>query len=202
MRDRFDGFELDWTFGATSGPAPAMRLDYAITAHEDLYVADRLWDYTRQGARVADPHGVYRFVRDGSLRLLFGQAPRPSNVSLRVVYAPLYSRVRAGETRRGEALLPAPVDEYSSLARDLGSPSVIEHVARATLILEYRLRRTMREDPRPPIEERAEDVGYIVHDPSRAISTSQTAPFAVRRRTSYVARVALPGEPGPGPYPF
>lgn len=202
MRDHFDGFDLDWNFDAPSGPSPAMRLTWAISAREELYVADHLWDYARDATRIADPQGVYRFVREGTLRLLFGQAPRPSNVSLRVTYTPLFSRVRAGETLRREVHLPLPIDEYSSLARDVGAPTVIEHVTRVMLLVEYRLRRTMSADPLPPTNESAEAVGYIVHDPSRAISTLDTSPFAVKRRTGYIARVALAGEPAPGPYPF
>jgi hypothetical protein len=202
MRDHFDGFDLDWHFDARSGPSPAMRLTWAINAREELFVADHLWDYARDATRIADPHGVYRFVHEGTLRLLFGQAPRPSNVSLRVTYTPFFSRVRAGQTHRREVLVPLPIDEYSSLARDVGSPTVTEHVARVMLLVDYRLRRTMTADPLPPMNESAEAVGYIVHDPSRAISTLETSPFTVKRRTGYIARVALAGEAPPGPFPF
>ena len=206
MRERFDEFDLEWSCEASpSAPATgasAMLLTWALTAREELFVADRLWEFDADARRIPDPRGVYTFVRDGELRLLFGQAPQPSNLQLRVTYPPLFSRVLAGETRRGEVTLPLPVDEYSSLARDVRSPTSIERVSRVTLIVEYRTRRSMDRDPTPPLGESAETAGLIVHGPRRVTSTLHTAPFAVKRRTGYIARVALPGEPPPGPYPL
>lgn len=200
-RERFDGGTLDWTLDVAAGREPALRLEWAITADDELYVADRLWDYARDGARIAEPYGVYRFVHDRTLRLLFGAAPRPGGISLQVTYVPRYSRVPAGETRRHALRLALPVDEYSSLARDVGSPTELAQVDRVTLLVDHRLRRTMASDPRPPWGEDPAAAGYIVHDPARVVSTQATAPFAVKRRTGYIARVALAGEPPPGPYP-
>jgi hypothetical protein len=178
----------------------ALRLAYEVEAHEDLYLSDRLWDDDPARYRVPDPQGVYRFVSGGSLRLVFGPPPAPPNLQLLKRYEPFYSRVRAGETRRCEVEIRVPVDEYSALARDVGAPSVLEEVSRAHFVMGYRLRATLAADPAPPINETAEETGYIVHEPSYVISSLNTEPIAVRRRTRYVARFPLPGEPGPAPY--
>ncbi len=181
---------------------PTLSLAYAIEASEEVFVSDRLWDHDDARARIADPFGVYRFVRDGSLRLVFAQAPYPPNIIPRVTYPPLYSRVRANDVLRRELTVALPVDEYSSLDRDIEAPSELETVSRVILVMGYRARSTMTEDPAPPAFESA-DAGYIVDRPSILISSLAVEPLPVRRRTGYMARYALPGEPPPGraPYP-
>lgn len=193
---------LTWSLDrfVRDGGGPALRLTYEVEAHEELYLADRLWDDDPVQYRVPDPHGVYRFVREGSLRLVFAPPPAPPNIQLLKYYEPFYSRVRAGETRRREVEVGVPVDEYSALARDVSAPSALEEVSRVYLVMGYRPRATLAADPVPPINETAEETGYIVHDPSFVLSSLDAEPIAVRRRTGYVARFPLPGEPGPPPY--
>ncbi|MBI4705910.1 MAG: hypothetical protein HY744_32865, partial [Deltaproteobacteria bacterium] len=135
VRERSDAYELAWSL-ARKGEA--LTLDIKLVAREELYVADRLWDSDQAGRRVPDPRGVYRFVRDGSLRLVFAQAPRPPNVAVRIVFAPLYSRVRAGEAHQRTIQLGLPVDEYSALGRDTSAPSAVEEVSKVLLVLAYR----------------------------------------------------------------
>jgi hypothetical protein len=204
-KERTDAFELTWSL-AFEGPGPdgkpeALRLEYRIHASEEIYVSDRLWDYDRARKRVPDPFGVYRFVHEGSLRLVFAQAPWASNMEPSIVYVPLFSRIRAGETRANAISLKLPIEEYSSLARNVAAPSALEEVPRAYLVMGYRLRSTMDKDPQPPPSEGA-DVGYVVHDPKLLISSLETDPIPVKRRTGYMPRFPLPGEPPPGPKPM
>ena len=194
-------FELTWSFEkAESKPSPLggemMRLAYEVTAFEEVYLSDRLWDYGESGRRVPDPFGVYRFVREQSLRLVFAQAPRPLPLTPRVIYEPLFSRVRPGETHRSEWLLALPVEEYSALSRDTSAASVVEEIEKVFLVMAYRLRSDMETDPAPPPGESAEEAGYIVYDPKLLVSSLQTkAPFQVKRRTVPMPRFDLPGEP-------
>lgn len=198
-------FDLSWSIEvvgrAHEDQPPVARLQYRVDAREELYVSDRLWDFDRAATRVADPFGVYRFVHEDSLRLVFDQAPWPSNMELRTIYTPLFSRVRAGEARHREIDLAMPIDEYSSLARRIDAPTSLEHVTRVLLVLGYRTRATMAADPRGPAREDPDEVGYVVHGPSLVQSSLAVDPLPVRRRTGYTARYALPGEPPPGPAP-
>lgn len=198
-------FHLAWSLRVDDrtprDDAPSIVLAYEVHADEELYVSDRLWDFNRERRRVADPFGVYRFVDNGVLRLVFLQAPSPPNLMLRNHYTPLFSRVRPGEPRRGEVRIELPVQEYSALARDVGSPTVVETVSRVALVMGYELRSALDDDPTPPTFE-AEAAGFVVYDPSVVISYLDVAPLPVRRRTGYIARYALPGEPGPGPAPY
>jgi hypothetical protein len=199
-------YQLTWSL-SIEAPAPGtndhvIKLDYAVTALEELYIADRLWVHDAANQRVPDPFGVYRFVQNDSLRLVFAQAPSPPNVRFANLFRPLYSRILAGETRRKSVLIQLPVDEYSALARDVDAPSILEAVSRVFFVLGYRLRSTMDRDPVPPPRETAEEAGYVVYEPQLMISELQVDPLPVKRRTGYVARFPLPGEPGPDPMPI
>lgn len=195
-------FTLRWSFELDPGDdaravPPSAKLRYEVEAREEVYLADRLWDYDPKGRRVPDPRGVYRFVRGRSLRLVFWQAPRPPGLQLRVVYTPLFSRVRAGETLRKEVAIGLPVDEYSSLARDVGSPTEVVLATQVALALGYRARATMPADPKPPLNESPEEAGYIVRDPWRLISIAESSPIPVRRRLGEIPRPVLPGDEAP-----
>lgn len=54
----------------------------------------------------------------------------------------------------------------------------------------------------PPPRETAEEAGYVVDEPQLMISELQVEPLPVKRRTGYIARFPLPGEPGPDPMPI
>ena len=173
-----------------------LKLAYQIEARSELYVADRLWRFDASRSVIPDPLGVYRYVRDDSLRLVFDTSPMPPNTSVRVTYAPLYSRVLPGKVHARELTLTVPVEEYSSAPYDSTAPTVIERVARVVLVMAYRLRATMDRDPAPPIGE-SEGVGFVVANPSRFISSVAVSPLAVRCRTVPFARYALPGDAPP-----
>jgi hypothetical protein len=200
--ERSATFELIWSLSTMNAADNhhALKLDYQVKAHQELYVGDRLWDYDKHRRVAADPFGVYRFVHNGSLRLVFAQAPHAPDFVPRIVYAPLYSRVLAGETHHGSVLLAMPVEEYSALARDTKAPTTTEEVSRVTLVLSYRLRSTMDADPVQHSKE-AKFRGYIVHGPQTVISSMAVDKLPVKRRTGYIARFPLPGEPEPAPMP-
>jgi hypothetical protein len=200
-------YELIWSLDATSpgdgSNERVLKLEYQITAFEELYIGDRLWDDDAQKRRIPDPFGVYRFVQNGSLRLVFAPAPHAPNIKIANTYQPLYSRVLAGETLRKAVQIKLPVDEYSSLERDVGAPTVLEEVSRVFFVLSYRLRSTMDRAPGPPLTETVEEAGYLVPGPKELIiSGMQVEPLPVKRRTGYTARFPLPGEPGPEPIPL
>ncbi len=191
--ERDPAFVLHWSFDVGGDPAVA-TLRYRFEAVEEIYVGDKLWDYDPSARRVPDPFGVYRFVHGERLRLLFGQAPWPPNVAPRNVYKPLFTRVLAGATHGGEVRLAVPIDEYSPLARDVASPTDAVQVARVELIVEFRPRSEMRDDPRPPPGE-SPAAGYIVHDARRVIGAMEIHPVTAKRRRGPIARVRLPGDP-------
>jgi hypothetical protein len=197
--ERSAAYEIDWSLVADD---KTLTLELVVTANEELYVTDRLWDYDEARRRVPDPFGVYRFVHGESLRLVFAQAPWPSNVTPRIVHAPLSSRVLDGQKHRRKVSIALPVDEYSALARDVDSPAVLELVKKVHLVLGIRLRSTLDADPVPPPRESPEQAGYIVNDPKLVVSTMAVEALPVKRRTGYIARFPLPGEPGPGPAPM
>ena len=198
-------YELTWSLSSMSSTDgekdQALKLDYAITAFEELYVSDRLWDDDATQHRVPDPFGIYRFVQDGSLRLVFAQAPHPPNVMLGKIYRPLFSRVLAGETRRQTVQIKLPVDEYSILSRNINAPTVLEEVSRVIFVLGYQLRSALDRAPAPQPRETGEGAGYVVYEPKLIISELQVDRLPVKRRTGYMARFPLPGEAGPAPIP-
>ncbi len=191
-------FSLNWTLridrGASADAPGTLTLAYEIEAREEVFISDRLWDFDDDRNRIADPFGVYRFVVGDSLRLVFAQAPLPRGVVPRLTFQPLYSRVRAGETLRKQLTLSLPVQEYSSLSRNIDAPSELERVARVTLVMGHRARSAMQSDPAPPPFESADDAGYIVHSPSIITSTMTVDPLPVLRRTQSMARYALPAD--------
>lgn len=170
-----------------------LKLAYRIEAGSELYVSDRLWKYDASRNVVPDPFGVYRFVRDDSLRLVFDKSPPLPNTSVRVTYPPLYSRVMPGVAHEREITLSVPVGEYSSIPYDPDAPTVIQQVSRAILVMGYRLRATMESDPAPPLGS-SDDVGFVVMNPSKLVSPLAISTLDVRCRTAPFARYALPGE--------
>jgi hypothetical protein len=199
---KLPAFDLHWSFGLVAHPPgskdpPRAKLQYEVRAREEVFISDKLWDRDASGKRFPDRFGVYRFVHGMSLRLLFGQAPRDPDIEFRNIYAPLFSRVEAGKVYSNEVLLAVPVDEYSALARDTDEPTEVVHVARVTLIVGYRLRSELKEDPRPPAKE-SPTVGYIVHDPHQLVSKVDVDELPVKRRKGSMWRVVLPGDQPPG----
>jgi hypothetical protein len=202
---RTSAYAVTWsvsTEAATKGSEErVLKLDYQVKAFEELYVSDRLWDDDPKLYRVPDPMGGYRFVQDGSLRLVFAQAPHPPNMIVERTYPPLFSRVLAGETRRQTVRIKLPVDEYSGLSRNINAPTVLEDVSRVYLVLGISLRSSMGSAPTPPPRESGEKAGYVVYGADNIVLAMDVDKLPVKRRTGYMARFPLPGEPGPDPLP-
>lgn len=182
-----------------------LTLEYQVKAFEELYVADRLYrDPDR--FRVPDPFAVYRYVQDGSLRLVFAPAPLPAGMMVAIPSdLPLYSRILAGETRAQTVRIKLPIDEYPSEWPGPGgvvvrAPTVSEEVSRVYFVLGYRLRSTL--DHAPAVPEKAKDAGYIVKRPKFIILAMDVDKLPVTRHTGYMARFPLPGEPGPNAPPI
>lgn len=197
-QQRTDSYELTWSLRTVEEPAePAsarLVLEYEFEAFEEIYVGDRLWsDWSDDPPRrrVPDPFGVYRFVSDDSLWLVFAMSPLPEDIEVNVVFAPLYTRIRAGETHRRTIAIALPVAEYSALARNVDAPSTLEEVSKVTLVLSYRLRSSLEAESTPPPRGSVES-GYRVHNPRYIVSTLAVAPLPVRRRTGKIPRFALP----------
>jgi hypothetical protein len=188
-QERSAAFEMSWSVEIGGD---VLTLAYEIAAKEELYVGDRLWDHDAARRRVPDPFGVYRFVEEGSLRLVFAQAPCAPGVRPRITYAPLFSRMRAGETHRRAVEMRVPVDEYSSLERDTSAPAVVEEVSRVVLVMSFRRGATIEREPAPPLGESAEEAWYIVHAPELLVSSLEVDRLPVRRRTGDMARFAIP----------
>jgi hypothetical protein len=204
-RERSTSYSLRWSLnvpGAGAGGADPLTLEYEIEAIEELYVADRPWDFDREGKIVPDPFGIHRYVRDGSLRLALAKVPYPSNLRPFYKFFPYSSRVAPGATHRGRVQVSLPVDEYSPLARDVSSPTADEFVSTVYFVLAYRLGRTLDAPPAPPPGYRPEDVGYDVPTTEQMISSVSVDPLRVKRRVGPMPRLALPGEPPPGPVPI
>jgi hypothetical protein len=204
--EKSSSYELAWSLDITA-PAvgqgdPTLDLEYKVKALEELYVSDRLWTDSADRYRFPDPFGVYRFVRDGSLRLVFAQAPAPPNIRVADPYRPLYSRILAGETRTQTVRIKLPVLEYSILARNVHAEAALEEVSRVFFVLGYWPRSAMDRAPAPPMHETAEEAGYVVYGQRLMISSAYTDRIPVERRTVYMARFSLPGEPPPEPKPI
>ena len=185
-------YELTWSIETQES---VLTLAYAITAREELYVTDRVWDFTKEGKRIDDPFGAYRFMREDNLRLVFEQPPIPEDREVSVYYTPLSSRIAAGDTHERQITLAVPVDEYSALGgRAIDAPTTEVVAESVTLVMGYRLRSSMEEDPIPPAAEDAGKVGYVVWNPKRIISTIDNASVRVKMRNGPIPRYRLPGD--------
>lgn len=203
---RTSAYDVTWSVSTVAAAAGGneLKLDYAVKAFEEMYIADRFYnDPVRYSA--PDPFGIHRFVEDGSLRLVFAPATYPPGLIVeRPVDLPLYSRILAGETRRETMRIKLPVDEYPSEWPSFGgkvvpAPTVSEEVSRVYFVLGYRLRSTLNHAP--PVPEAAREAGYIVKSPNFIILAMDVDKIPVKRHTGYMPRFPLPGEPGPDPMP-
>lgn len=189
------GIDVRWSAHAEGAGQPRLRVSLEVSAHEELFVSDRVWDYDPNGKRIDDALGIYRYVVGSALRLVLAPAPLPLPIMPRVTYRPLCSRVRRGEVLRRSFDLALPVDEYSSLERRIAAPSDTIHVERLELVLGYRLLSSLKGEPRPPAKEDGEKVGFIVHDLDLIVDAQSIPPLAVRRRAEPMTRFYLPWDP-------
>lgn len=78
-----------------------------------LLVFDKLWGGDSSGKVSQDQLGIYRFIEDGTLRLLLGQAPPPANKNVLYRNVPYLTRVEAGATLEHDIVVAAPVREHN-----------------------------------------------------------------------------------------
>lgn len=179
--------------------ANELSIHYTLTSRSnaDLWVLDRLWKLS-SNATSADPEAVYRFERDGKLRLLLGAAPLPrrSTVTFRVV--PYARRLPAQGTLEGDLTVSLPVPEYSvyfTSPRGDEHPSYeSKHVERVALLVQYIVAG-------PDIRtEEVKSFPGALKVPASALVDARMAtaelPLSldVQRRTDTFDRVTLPGE--------
>jgi hypothetical protein len=206
--ERTRAYAVTWSVSteaaAKGSDERVLKLEYQVKAFEELYVADRLYrDPDR--FRVPDPFAVYRYVQDGSLRLVFAPAPLPAGMMVAIPSdLPLYSRILPGETREQTVRIKLPIDEYPSEWPKFGgvvadAPTVSEEVSRVYFVLGYRLRSTLDHAPAAPAK--AKEAGYLVKRPDLIILAMDVDKLPVTRHTGNMARFPLPGEPGPNPTP-
>ncbi len=197
-REITSGFEFIWSLQLMKpqnvGQLQMLDLQYEIEALEELYIGDRLWTYDQNGHRCTEPNGVYRFIHRDDLRFVFAPSPLPPNAEYRNVYAPLFTRLNAGEKLKKHLRLAVPIDEYSAFARDIDEPTAIEYASTVTLVMTYKLRSTLTKDPAPPLFESPETAGYIVQDSEMLISSMQVEPLPVKRRQNQIPRFMIPGD--------
>lgn len=190
-RERSSAYELTWSLDVRGHE---VELEYKVEAFEELYVFDRLWNLDRARGIVPESLGIYRYVRDGHLWLVFAQAPSPPEVIPLVYHEPLSSKVLAGSTHGKSVKVALPVDEYSAIERNIHAPTALEQVSRVVFVLGYRRRATLDAAPYPPPDRTAEDAGYIVYGPDYMVSVMAVDPLPVKRRTDAMARFRLPTE--------
>jgi hypothetical protein len=77
-----------------------------------VYVLDFPWRL-ENNAPVADAQQVYRFERDGTLRLLLGAPPLPARMNVAIHFIPFASRVASGAVHDVELSIRLPVEEYN-----------------------------------------------------------------------------------------
>lgn len=99
----------------TQGDSRFLRIHFAVQNGESsaILVLDRLWMLDAGSNEVADPHRVYSFVKDKTLRLLLGNAPLPRFKHVLYRNVPNATPVQPGRSLERQIELPVPVPEYS-----------------------------------------------------------------------------------------
>ena len=186
---------------------PEGRLQGTVTLRNvgetDVLVFDRLWTVDRDNQPVADPQRVYRFERDGELRLLFGGAPLPRLFLVTFANVPYATRIRAGTAHEIELSFPLPVTEYSCYFDEAASSTCARVVARRVrVIVTCLVVRSGVQFAPVAADPTAFKVGpaEIVARASSAVATCPCPGITVLRRTDMFDRVTLPGET-PEPLP-
>jgi hypothetical protein len=162
----------------------------------DLLVLDRLWEYDARGKH-ADPEQAYRFVGGSSLRLLFGPAPYPPNMSVNDGQFPDGTRLGPGEKLSLRVEQNTPVREYNPFFEPKPDTTYrTVHVDKIDVIVQYVVAEAERTRPSrlgPKAVELAAWPGTM-----RAVHVRiATPPFEALRRADLFQRVRLPGEQEP-----
>jgi hypothetical protein len=186
---------LSWSLEVVGGK---LSIHYEIVNHEaqDAYVLNR--PSTSQGG--LDSEKVYRFERDGTLRLLLGVAPLPRRKSVLYRNVPFATRIAPNGTLKDTVALNMPVSEYSPYFA-MGGSDEIKHVDRVVLLVDYFLAEAgipVKAVPDMPGLFKA--TGASRRFVKMLLSEKRSpSPIEVKRRTDEFDRIDLPGE---APEPF
>lgn len=90
-----------------------IHIRLANAGNTPLLVFDKLWNLDGGSKLVPDAQALYRFVHDGTLRLLLGVAPPPSDKTVAYRNVPYVTRVPAHGTLEYDLVIAAPVREHS-----------------------------------------------------------------------------------------
>jgi hypothetical protein len=188
---------LQATFQLTAARALSIRARLENAGAADILVLDRLW-VLEGGQKAIDPEHVYRFERDGSLRLLLGAAPLPRMKSALYRNVPMGTRVPAKAALDREILVPAPLQEYS-VYFPVTDPARVETktVSTVHLVVEYLVVTPELVTRASAMDAAAVEIDnpvFALAGAVRLVQTGTVGPLEVARRTDEFDRMLLPGE--------
>lgn len=101
---------------ASAEVGPGMIIHFRLHNEGDraIYVYDRGTWGGPGGARIDDPEAPYRFVRDGRLRILYGDCPLPQRMFVTTHHVSVCTRIEPGASLERVARVPAPIVEHSA----------------------------------------------------------------------------------------
>lgn len=184
----------------------ALTIEWSVKSAEPsrIYVCDRPVRHRGGGRWVPDEEGPVRSLRDGGLRILFGNCPLPVHCSVTTHVLPQVSPVEGGGVHRGALRLPFPIVEHStywSARRFTELPP--EAKPRAAVPMVFTTVDFIVEvvrDLEPEVAPVANEFGGVSlpasyhREPTRLRQTFTVAPMSGLRRFELDGRVLLPGE--------
>lgn len=190
---------LKASFQLTPARGLSIRARIENAGATDILVLDRLWKLDASSKKALDAEHVYRFERDGSLRLLLGAAPLPRLKSVLYRNVPMATRVPARSALDRDITIMAPLTEYSvyfpgtdPTHRETKSDTTVH------LIVDYLVADAKLVTHPSPLDATAVEIENPVLAMAgavRLLQSGQMTTFEVLRRTDEFDRVALPGEP-------
>ena len=181
---------------ATKGLSIHARIENAGAV--DILVLDRLWTLDASSQRALDGEHIYRFERDGSLRLLLGPAPLPRLKTVTYRNVPMATRVRARAALDRDITLVAPIKEYSvyfpEIAPENYEPKIVGTVH---LVIDYLVARpelVTRASSLDPAAVEIDNPVLALVGAQRLVHSGPVSGLEVLRRTDEFDRMTLPGE--------
>lgn len=188
---RNEDLALEWSFRHAPNEGLSLSLRFVAPASNDVFVLDRLWRLDKSSQPVVDKEPIYRFERDGSLRLLLGTCPVRRSMNYKNV--PHASRVPAGGAYERTISIANPLKEYSCY---FPSPepekSAVVPVNRLVLIVEYVPAVAPVEGTPAPEDASAWFLKHFA--PKRLTSEISAEGLTVLRHSDRFDRVVLAGE--------
>jgi len=189
---------LKASFQLTPARGLSIRARIENAGLTDILVLDRLWKLDASSKRALDGEHVYRFERDGSLRLLLGPAPLPRLKSALYRNVPMATRVPARSALDRDLTIVAPLTEYSVYFPET-DPRHHETKSDGTvhLIIDYLMADAKLVTHPSPLDANAVEIENPVlalAGSVRLVQSGTVSAFEVIRRTDEFDRLALPGE--------